>query len=424
MLDRISPRNRNIALAVLGALVVWFLWTVRSVLNPLILGYLLAYILHPAVLSLEKRGWKRRNAANTIFVGGFAMMTIVLGVVFVQAYGLGSSIANDNARIEDLEKDIEDGVNGSEFWLSVTPNWMLDDPVAAGDAKVLLPEELAREGKDKDGKPKQLDALDTVDRLNLKASLFLDEAEGWALKNFGDGDAGLEKAGKSLSLIQAWFGSAMALVMLLVLLPIYSYFLLFELDRIHSFVRRYIPKAERVRFSRVGRNIGEVISSFFRGRLTICFVKGLLITAGLAICGVDRSLLIGMTSGFMALIPFVGPLLGFAFAFVVALLQTNSGGAHFDEPLMALLATGIVYGIAEMLEGYVLVPKILGDSLGLHPVVVLAAVFVGGAALGMFGFLLALPLTAVVVILTKEYVLPALADFADEDKSAGADAPS
>jgi predicted PurR-regulated permease PerM len=68
------------------------------------------------------------------------------------------------------------------------------------------------------------------------------------------------------------------------------------------------------------------------------------------------------------------------------------------------------------MEGYVLVPKILGDSLGLHPVVVFVTVFVGGASLGMFGFLLALPIMACIVILVRELVLPALADFADEDE--------
>ena len=74
-----------------------------------------------------------------------------------------------------------------------------------------------------------------------------------------------------------------------------------------------------------------------------------------------------------------------------------------------------MFGVAELIEGYVLLPAILGDSLGLHPVVVLLSVFVGGAALGMFGFLIALPLAAALVIIAREMVLPALADFADED---------
>jgi predicted PurR-regulated permease PerM len=83
--------------------------------------------------------------------------------------------------------------------------------------------------------------------------------------------------------------------------------------------------------------------------------------------------------------------------------------------LGSLVRTGIVFGLGELLEGYVLIPKVLGDSLGLHPLVVLFAILAGGAALGMFGILIALPLTASLVILAREFLLPALQQFADED---------
>ena len=82
--------------------------------------------------------------------------------------------------------------------------------------------------------------------------------------------------------------------------------------------------------------------------------------------------------------------------------------------MSALIKTGLIFGVAEILEGYVFMPRILGDSLGLHPVAILASVFVGGAALGMFGFLIAVPLTAALLIFIRELVLPALADWADE----------
>ena len=108
----------------------------------------------------------------------------------------------------------------------------------------------------------------------------------------------------------------------------------------------------------------------------------------------------------MALIPFVGPLVAGAAAFILALLGHDLVGA--------LWRVLLVFCLAEVIEGYVLIPKILGDSLGLHPVVVLAAVFVGGAALGMLGFLLALPIAATAIILVRELVLPALEDLAEE----------
>ena len=70
MLDRLSPTKRNVALGVLAVLLLWFFWSVRAVLNPLILGYLLAFIVHPMVRRLQARGWKRRSAVNVLFVGG------------------------------------------------------------------------------------------------------------------------------------------------------------------------------------------------------------------------------------------------------------------------------------------------------------------------------------------------------------------
>jgi predicted PurR-regulated permease PerM len=72
MLERLSPARRNFALLVLAAAVLWFCWTVRSVLNPLILAYLLAYVLHPLVERLEARGWSRKTAVNVIFISAAA----------------------------------------------------------------------------------------------------------------------------------------------------------------------------------------------------------------------------------------------------------------------------------------------------------------------------------------------------------------
>src|SRR6185503_15652932 len=107
---------------------------------------------------------------------------------------------------------------------------------------------------------------------------------------------------------------------------------------------------------------------------------------------------------------FVGSLAGF----VVALLF-----GFLDYPVLeALWRTGGVFLVAEVLENYFLIPKILGDSLGLHPIVVIFSLLAGAASLGMFGLLIALPLTASVVILGREFVLPVLADLADRKEPA------
>jgi predicted PurR-regulated permease PerM len=140
----------------------------------------------------------------------------------------------------------------------------------------------------------------------------------------------------------------------------------------------------------------------------VCLCKGIFLALGLWIAGVQYSVLIGLGTGFLTLIPFVGSLIGFIVALVFAFLDY--------DVFSSLMRTGIVFLLAEALENYVLIPKILGDSLGLHPIVVIFSLLAGAASLGMFGLLIALPLTASLVILAREFVLPVLADLADQDR--------
>lgn len=431
MLERLSPRSRNLALAGLALLLVWSSWTVRAVLNPLILGYLLAFVLNPMVRGLERRGWGRRSAANLIFLAFFVAGSLLSLAIFWQGRALVRDVGESDSFQRGLEQveawagellgeERPEGADGEEPASAPAQGQAAADepaalaPVASG-AGELSPAEGGASGSGpqglSSGSPESRDAA-VLARILQELTEEQNQARA------------LEGAAKAWPHLRSFFGSLVALVTLLALLPIYAYFLLFELDRIHAFVYRYIPKAEKERLARIGRQVGEVLANFFRGRLLICLLKGALLTAGLLVVQVPYAVFLGMGSGFLSLVPFVGPVLGFGVAFVLAAfppgLAEVAAAAGPVQPvwvpiLLALLRTGAVFVAAELIEGYVLLPKVLGDSLGLHPVVVLASIFIGGAALGMFGFLIALPLTAALVILGREMVLPALADFADED---------
>ncbi|HIL68922.1 MAG TPA: AI-2E family transporter, partial [Verrucomicrobia bacterium] len=416
MLERLSRTKRNLALGVLALAVLWFFWTVRSVLNPLILGYLLAFIVHPVVLKLEHRGWKRRKAVNLIYLGGGLSLSLMLFLIVAQGFSLGEKISQENKHLLDNAGDRIQSFLDDQTWLT---SWLLDDEPVTDETDGEDPfkpvvEETRKQVESGEISPSEEESREVINSDNMQALTPLPEkAQEKELTPFGfiralidkigveqqSGNLALEGGRTALALAQSWFGSIMALVTLFVLTPIYAYFLLFELGHIHAFVRRYIPKRERKRMSNISRQIGEVLANFFRGRLTVCLIKGTILSLGLWIVGVDYALLLGMCSGFLALIPFAGPFMGFAFAFIVGLFDQDTG------LMRALLSTGIVFAMAEVMEGYVLVPKILGDSLGLHPVVVFVTVFVGGASLGMFGFLLALPIMACIVILVRELVL-------------------
>ncbi|MCE9594908.1 MAG: AI-2E family transporter [Planctomycetes bacterium] len=381
MLERLSPSRRNLVLVVLGALVLWFSWTVRTVLNPVILGYLLAYVMHPLVEKLERRGWSRRTAVNLIFVGFGVLMALTALSLFWQGKALLDEIAsmfapNDAANVPELQTRLDGALADLQQLLL---KWGL---LSAGTAE----------------RPLEAWSLHSV----------FDAVRAWWRAEIGtaaSARAGAAAAEGMFAMLKRVSGSVLSVVSLVFLLPIYTYFLLFELERIHSFVARYIPRRERQRIARIGEQIGEVLASFFRGRLVVCLLKGLFLAAGLGLAGVPYAMLLGFLGGVLALVPVVGPVVSFGLAVLVAMLDFSVGPA--------LMRVGIVFGLAEVIEGYVLIPKVLGDSLGLHPVVVILALTIGGAALGLFGLLVALPLTATVIILVRELVLPALRVFAE-----------
>jgi predicted PurR-regulated permease PerM len=416
MLERLDKTKRNIGLAAVAALLLWGGWTVRSVLNPLILGYLFAYILRPSVKGLENRGLRRREAVNVIFSAFAVVMTVtVLGVAFQAQQATERLMAASRSGHDPFavaEARIDEVLEGASDWLhdmfgEDEPGHVESSPQGSGTpgrSFTNLPGELAplaaknAPARDPGGTEPEADGP------TLRKLLRSWSAEFTA--KVGDGGSSALVVWL-LAVLSNLFGGALSIFAFLTLLPVYTYFLLFELERIHGFVHDHLPKRERERISRVATEIGSVLANFFRGRLLICFLKGAVITAGLMVAGVPHPFLLGMLSGFMALIPFAGPFLSFLLAYFVGLQRM--------EPLEAALWIAPVYVVAEAIEGYVLIPKILGDSLGLHPVVILLAVFVGGSALGLFGFLIAVPLAATLIILFREFVMPALEEFAEED---------
>lgn len=418
MLERLSKTRRNVGLIVVAAVLLWAAWAVRNVLNPLILGYLLAYILRPYVLRLEERGMGRRTAVNIIF-SLFAIVLTVSGVaVVVQAQSALERLVSPSPGGEDPVAQAEERIDA---FLEDAKVWFED---LFGDEEADAEAELdggaaGDDAEDPDGsggretpevgsvpigvEPRTGDAPD--DEITVRGLLRTWAADLTSQVEESGGAAAV--LGGLLDVLKRVFGGVMSVFGFLVLLPVYTYFLLFELERIHEFLRSHVPKKERERVTRIGRQIGDVVANFFRGRMLICFLKGSAIALGLAIADVPHAFLLGMTSGFLALIPFVGPTLGFVVTYLVGLQRM--------EVLEAALWIAPVFMLAEVLEGYVLIPKILGDSLGLHPVVILVAIFIGGSALGLFGFLIAVPLAATAIILFRELVMPAVEDFAEED---------
>jgi predicted PurR-regulated permease PerM len=135
-----------------------------------------------------------------------------------------------------------------------------------------------------------------------------------------------------------------------------------------------------------------IVVAFFRGQLIIAFLQGLLFAVGFTIAGLDYGFLIGLILGFLNIIPYLGNIVGLGVALPLALLQPDGGWARVGFVL-------IVFAIVQTIEGYFLTPKIMGDRTGLHPMVIIVAIFFWGTALsGLLGMILAIPLTAFLVV--------------------------
>jgi predicted PurR-regulated permease PerM len=140
------------------------------------------------------------------------------------------------------------------------------------------------------------------------------------------------------------------------------------------------------RLSRIDRMLGQ----FLRGQLTVAVILAGLYSVGLTLAGVEAGVTIGMIAGLGNMVPYLGFVVGITLALVVTFLT------HFD--LLHLLYVVLVFGVVQSLEGTVISPRVVGERVGLHPIAVIFALFVGGDAFGFFGVLLGVPAAVAVKV--------------------------
>jgi len=177
--------------------------------------------------------------------------------------------------------------------------------------------------------------------------------------------------------------------------PIYfSFFLMAEPIRTDA-LEGYLPFLKPETRKDIVYLLGEFVNimvAFFRGQLVIASIQGMLFAIGFSIAGLKYGAVIGITLGFLNIVPYLGNIIGLATALPIAFFQDGGGLGR----VVAVLA---VFALVQAIEGYFLTPKIMGDRTGLHPVVIIIAIFFWGTALsGISGMILAIPLTAFLVV--------------------------
>ncbi|MGJ3262794.1 MAG: AI-2E family transporter [Salinarimonas sp.] len=237
-------------------------------------------------------------------------------------------------------------------------------------------------------------------------------------RNIGDiVSRGAGYLGTVLTTLLASGQTVISVFSLLVLTPIIAFYLLVDWDRMVATVDSWLPLRNRDTIRRLARDIDDVLSRFVRGQATLCLILGGFYALALTVLGLNFGALIGLVAGLLSVIPYVGSITGLLLSVGVAIVQ-------FWPDWIWIVATLAIFLFGQFVEGNFLSPKLLGGAVGIHPVWLMFALFAFGSLFGFVGLLLAVPLAAMVGVLTRfgiaRYLQSALYDPANGRAARGA----
>ncbi len=334
-------RDRQLAVWVLLlGLFLIAVYVLRDVLMPFVVGIVIAYFLDPLADRLQ-RLVRSRTIAVVLILGGFLL---ALGLALL-------------ALIPLLQVQVENLADRLPAYLATLRETV--QPLVA----------------------------------DLRGQLAL--PEGQNLMGGLGGEAG-QPFKWVADLLRKLLSGGMALVSLLSLLvitPVVSFYLLRDFDDMVARVDSWLPRRAAPTLRQLAREVDDTVAGFIRGQGTVCLVLGSIYAVGLTLVGLDFGLVIGLAAGLVSFIPYVGTLVGLGSGLGVALMQ-------YSEPGPILMVAG-VFALGQVLEGYFLTPKLVGEKVGLHPVWVIFALLAGGALYGFTGLLLAVPVAAVIGVAVR-----------------------
>ena len=228
----------------------------------------------------------------------------------------------------------------------------------------------------------------------------------WIEKRFGVQSADLRKALNSLlssgvgfvsTIFQSIWNSGVAifsLASLFIVTPVVAFYMLLDWDRMVAKVDGWVPRDHVATVRRLATDINASTAGFVRGQGTLCLVLGIMYAVGLTIAGLNFGILIGLFAGLISFIPYVGSLVGLLLSLGVAFVQ-------FWPDWTMVAAIAFVFFVGQFIEGNILQPRLVGKSVGLHPVWLMFALFAFGALFGFVGLLIAVPAAAAIAVLIR-----------------------
>ncbi len=313
-----------------------------EIFTPFLTAFILAYALRPVCLWLERHRLPRAAAAGIAMIIGLAVLFSIL-TLFITL--LKTEIPLIKAQFPD--------------WIQNTQSWL---------------------------GPKLNEFHINFDWSTLKTS-----ATQKITEHLNDNSDALMSSTFETVLMSG--SSVIAGFVNAVLILFVMFYLLIDWDHFFKLVRNMVPLRAQETVHHLAMHADGLLSQYLRGMLIVISIMSVFYSAGLSLIGIKGAVALGVFTALMIVIPYIGITLGFTLAILAALLQFGPGSA--------IIGVLVIYGLGQFIEGFFLTPRLVGERIGLHPVAVLFALLLFGKLFGFFGVLLALPTSAVGLVLLQ-----------------------
>ena len=333
----------NIIWFTILSLAGFFLYSVSGILTPFIASLIIAFFLNPLILKLEKIGIKRELTVG-IIVGSFflliALLIIILSpMLFEQVQQFIHAIPKYDQYIShNFIKRIE------KLLSTMNPQF--------------------------------------VEEIRIQLSSFSNQFFHYILAII----KGLIHSGAAF----------LNIIGLILFTPILVFYLLKDWPLVEKNLRKLLPLSKKDVILEQLKQIDKLLSAYIRGQFFVCIILSIFYVISLSLLGLDYSLLIGMIAGFLAIIPYLGLIIGGIICIVVASLQFDQ--MHYIYLTLAIFLAG------HSMEAYIISPKIIGDKIGLHPVWIIFSLMAAGILFGFWGMFFAIPIAAIIGVILRSLI--------------------
>lgn len=346
MSNQRADRLQTLLWSGIGLALLWLLWLLSPVLTPFLLAGILAYVLTPAVEGLARQ--RIRNTAIPRTLSVILVMLLAFALLVMLILILVPLIREESRQL------IERLPEGVALWNQEVAPWL---------------------------------------KHHFQLQLQLDPA---SLKKLlaNNRESAKELLQSLLPSLRIGGMALLGLLTTLLLTPVVMFYLLLDGRQILKHSEELVPRPWHARMHSILTDIDAVLAEFLRGQISVMLGLAIYYCIGLWLAGVDFALPVGILTGLLIFIPYLGFGLGLVLALLVAVLQF--------EGLTPIIGVAIVYGFGQILESVILTPWLVGKRIGLHPLALIFSLLAFGQLFGFFGILLALPASAALLVGLRE----------------------